>query len=226
MKKRTTTITWGGLSYEADVERHWECLLADPVKDQLATVADGMHWLTVLPWLSGSKDQRNKFWSIYDDAEAGRMRLVATYGLAATNYAPDRDFLNLAAMAHDNRQEAISPATGTEKKQKASWSEMALLGLQFAEMIAKRDHNRLLRLSQIVKAGGTPIKQDKDKLRGGPKSPAGKMFRQFVLLHIKSRELPTKKELREACGMDVKTANKVMKSLGLLGLPQASPTKI
>ena len=49
------------------------------------------------------------------------------------------------------------------------------------------------------------------------------MLREFVTLYIETRSLPTKKALRQACGLgdleNEKTAAKMMKTLGLWGLP-------
>lgn len=209
----------GGLVLPIVPSQHWEKLFQESDKERQESVIDEMHWLVVLHDMDLPQDAKDRFWQAFSEPAAITERKKALHGLTFVNYEKERDFLNNANWEHESREQDL--AAGNTDSLKMGWNDLASIGMQFAAMVHARDYKAFERMAKILKEGKTPVS---DTPKGGEHSDAGHMIRQFIRLHLESRSLPTKKELRGACGMakDMKRASDLMKTLGLSGLPQAS----
>jgi len=209
----------GGLVIKIDPAAHWQRLIEETPEDQNDSIVSGHHWMIVLFDINLPQDQKNRFWEDYQQPEAEKNRKKALKGLAWVNYEAERDLLNHTLWEHEQREKAI--AEKNEEACKLAWDGMALTGIKFADLVHALDYKAFERMAKILKEGKTPVS---DAPKGGEHSDAGQMLRHFIRLHLETRGLPTKKELREACGLtdDPKRASSLMKELGLSGLPQAS----
>ncbi len=214
--KRTKTLYCGApgedkLAVVVDVEAHWEDLISRPPESRLGVVAGPMHWMIHLDGINLPDAIKDRFWSHYTAPGKDSARDVAIYGLTAANSASERRILDGAETFKSLLEEGHYA-----KRPEQMNDDMLLFALGFADIVRKRDTAALRRMVKIIDG-------NEDNQRGGYGSELGEMFREFVNLHVETRSLPTKKALRHACGLgdreSEKIAAKMMKTLGLWGLP-------
>lgn len=215
-------VCTSGIKYLVDPEKAWREFIAQPFSEQLETACFPHHWIVQLHRIDLPLEARERFWKSYREPAAEKARNIAINGLCRVNYEKERDLLNAAIWGIEGMEQDRSsePWASTLGEQVNSFGH---IGMQFAELVAAGDHKAIARMAAIVKAGATPAT---DKPRGGEDGRAGELFREFCQFHRNTRSLPTKKQLRELCGMsdeiaDVKSFGKLLKQLGLDGLPQA-----
>lgn len=166
-----------------------------------------------LHFIDISQSIKDRFFGYFSSASAIDSRKCAIDGLVQKNYE-QADFLL------DTTQSFIRDrATGQYADDKDhGFAMMAAIAASFADIIEKRDTATLRRVINVIENRGVP-----DGSRGGIGSEDRYMLEKFAELHAANRSLPTKKALRDACGLkareDEKLAAKRMKKLGLWGLP-------
>jgi hypothetical protein len=205
----------------ASVDRKWAELKKSPSEERLDCILDPTHWLTALPAIDLPEEIKDRFFANFTEPEAIRNRRVAHRGLTAANYSKEAELVD-AVLSYGDQKKGIFEG----KRDAIHDPELLMINAHsicedFCELIEEGNIPALRRIINIVENGmRVPISQ-----RGGHSSVAGQMLLQFSSLHIYSRSLPTKKQLREACGLgdraDEKVATKMMKDLGLFGLPTA-----
>ena len=210
---RIAAIDLGGLTLDIDVDTDWKRLLADTPQDQVAEISTGFHFLIHLGAMRLPYSIKTRFLSCYSAPAAVKARDVAIDGLVSVNHEAELHIIREAAEFQHNRL-----AGKYRDKPDQAHSDMTLFAIGFAEIVQRRDAAALRRLISIIEAGKMP-----DGERGGIGSADGEMLEKFCKLHLASRSLPTKKQLRNECGLgsleDEKMATKRMRKLGLWGLP-------
>lgn len=156
-----------------------------------------------------------RFLESFTDLEAEKKRHVAFYGLVENRYGNELDMICHARRFH----ESFTAGTCDERDVARAMSGFAIA---FAELVAKRDVPAFSRMLKIIEGKN----QLPESQRGGKGTESRYMLEKFCDLWMATGELPTKKALRVACGLndtaDKKPADKRMQELGLAGLPTAS----
>lgn len=158
----------------------------------------------------------NQFIAKFDTEDALRNRQQAMLGLAAVNIQPELEIRRLSYSYARSRQKK-NLSTGEEHLlmkdaiKLADWLAGALAGNgKELENLAAR--NDLARVKGSVEG------------RGGKLSPQGQVWAAFCKIYHKSKTLPTKKAIREACNFkldhDKKHFSEFLVNLGLSGLPK------
>jgi hypothetical protein len=196
-----------------DPDKKWEHLKTLSVENRRESILTDFHFLIQLHAMKISEKIKTRFIKDFTKSAAIKHRSVAMRGLIQANY--DRVFdLLINAVDLDKGREC---GAFTDDKE-SGFSAMAVVSIGFSEIIAKRDTASLRRMITIIENKGIP-----DGTRGGVGSEEGYMLEKFCDLHFATRSLPTKKALREACKIQGnnpdKLAEKMMKKLGLWGLP-------
>lgn len=213
-KKRYTTIEgFTRKPLRIDVDKWWQTLLAMPPAERVGAALSP--WRITINMVGVELPDRikNRFLDHFLDPEAEDARAVALGGLVAANHDREMGIIE-SARQFDRRRLAGEYAGRLED----AAGDMILFAPCFAEIVANRDVSSLRRMINILEAGGLPAGE-----RGGIGSADGYMLEKFAELHVASRSLPTKKALRDACGLgkneDEKISSKRMNKLGLRGLP-------
>jgi hypothetical protein len=218
---RETKVTIHGCEATFDADDDWRALGTLSESDILDTLAGTLHWQIQLPWMTESESIRQKFWKAYSTPKAEEARNVAIFGTVWNNH--DDELLLLQRATSFRR--SIAAGAYAEKPSKSLLESAGAIGLRFAELAAAGDPAPFLRMAKILKEGGMPAAA---KPRGGIRSEDGRMFAAFCRLYVKARKLPSKRDLRRACGLadrvNEKLATKRMTKLGLSGLPTLPET--
>ncbi len=216
MKKKTSSIVeckLMGIDCKIDGEKHWRDFTAQSSEERLTQCSDSIHFLIQLHFMDISEKIRNRFLKYFSTPAAQASRKGAIDGLVAKNYAQADHLLSLAQSFIRDRDSG-EYSTDTD----SGMAAMAAIALGFADIINNRDVSSLQRMIKIIENKGVP-----DGVRGGVGAEERYMLEKFTELHLTSRSLPTKKALRDACGLgareDEKLATKRMKKFGLWGLP-------
>ena len=197
---RMTTFSYGTASIPIDVDQHWNEFLNSDTDTQLETVSnDDTFWLIQLPWMDSPDEAKTVFWNAFATQTADRCREVAVRG---AEYANKRQLLHLLQMAH-----RVSQMTGKRRMELA-----AVLGCQFADIVAEQDPKIFRRMTELVENNGIP--------EVGGDTRNSKILRSFTDFVKTNRSLPTKSAIRKAVGGDEKKFSAALKELGLSGLPQ------
>ena len=215
---RTTTIT-GILSvpWEVDADDHWETFLAKSSRERCVTMANQLHFVIQLPHIDLTEKIKRKFWDHFATEKADRVRNAALYGTKEANHEGEFLSVRLALNFHNTRIEG-----GYRDRLEDFKNDSVGLALTFSEMIASRNVPALRRIITIIEEKGMPDGK-RSGCGSGCGSELGYMLEKFAELHATTRSLPTKAQLRKACGLnrteDKKPADKMMNKLGLKGLP-------
>jgi hypothetical protein len=211
--KKISAIQWCGTKLDIDADKDWKRLLEESPEEQVAAIAWDLHFLIHLGWMDLPHAIKTRFFSEYTKPAAIKTRGVAIDGLIASNYDNEMDLVTSAAQFHRDRH-----AGRYKDRLEDAHCDAVLIAARMGEIVAGRDVAALRRMIAILESRGLPQGD-----RGGISSEDGYMFRKFCELHIQTRSLPTKKQLREACGLGdrswEKLASKRMRKLGLWGLP-------
>lgn len=207
-------ISYAGLpSIKIDPDKHWQDLKSMPIQDQRESVTTVLHFLFQIHEINLPQKIKERFLQYYCDQSAIMARDVAFKGLTEKNRAEVLLLVSITQSFIDSRNNSEF-ADNLEDGLHA----LAPIGFKFAEIIEKRDVAALRRIINIIESKGAS-----EGSRGGIGSEDGCMLEKFCDLHLATRSLPTKKALRDACGLgareDEKLATKRMKKLGLWGLP-------
>ena len=201
----------------------WKALAKMAESDVNSSVIDCWHWIIVLPVMDISPAAKSKFARAFETPDAAKERQKALHGLKANNFMAESDLIDWAKAWYNSLLETV--ANGDAAGEEITRSFLGEIGERFAALARSGDYKSFERMAAIIKNGGTPVSD-----RGGEHSEPGIMIRHFIRLHIASRGLPSKKELRVACGLtdsieDKNAARRTMIKLGLSGLPEASARK-
>ncbi|MCX6880759.1 MAG: hypothetical protein NTW21_44185 [Verrucomicrobia bacterium] len=207
------TVHIEGMTLKVDVDEAWKRLLSDAPQKQVASISTGFHFLIHLGCMALPYAIKTRFLSHYSAPKAIKARDIAIDGLVAVNHERELHILEQAGAFHHNL------TTGKYRDDDDRMNmDMLLFAVGFAEVVYKRDAAALRRMINIIEAGRMPPGE-----RGGVGSADGYMLEKFCELHLATRSLPTKKRLRNECGLggleNEKIAAKRMKKLGLWGLP-------
>jgi hypothetical protein len=200
-----------------DPVEQWSLLLEETPEDQLISIVPVSHFLTHLPLMNVPSNMANRFIKEYGRPEKEHARSVAAFGLVETSHGEQWMLWDRAR--HFADAAGITCAWGDHKPSEKFINTLArIVALGFSEIVANKDVPALRRMISIIES------QDMPKgIRGGPCSEEYDMLLNFSKLHLRDKSLPTKKQLREACGLNdlasKKLAEKRMKKLGLWGLP-------
>lgn len=217
MKKQITTITKGSLpALNLDAGESWKEWVSLTPSERCEEMGT-WHFTIHLPHMDLPPRIKKRFWNHFSCAKAEIARAVAAMGTKAANHCSE---MSLALDAIGFHQDIKSGRIKNELKN--GKNPGLAIAAKFSEMafsVAKSgDAAPLRRLITILESNMLPIGD-----RGGISSEDGFMLQQFTELHTATRSLPTKAELRKACGLnkldDKKLADKRMKKLGLAGLP-------
>jgi hypothetical protein len=211
--KRIATVQYLGITFDVDVDAHWKRFLGDTPPNQLGSISTDLHFLIQLGCMDLSYPIKTRFLKFYSDPSKIKHRGISINGLVSTNYEAELNILREAALFQHKR------TTGKYRDNlDVAHMDMTSFAVEFAEIVQRRDVPALRRMINIIEAGGVPSGE-----RGGVGSADRYMLEMFCKLHLATRSLPTKKQLRNACGLgkleDEKLAAKRMKKLGLWGLP-------
>jgi hypothetical protein len=213
MKKNIVKIDYLGITFKVDANESWNRIQSLSIEEQRGSVLTDLHFLIHLHDIDLPLEIRKRFFKNFTNQAARKARDVAIDGLIYTNY--EREFLLLHSARDFFRERAAGKFKGDHM---AALGEMTTFAIPFAEIIESRDTGALRRMIAIIESKRIP-----DGSRGGVGSEEGYMLEKFCELHLATRSLPTKKALREACGLgdlsDEKLASKRIKKLGLWGLP-------
>jgi hypothetical protein len=226
-KKKLTACKMFGVKFDIDTDVLWENLISEPFESQLATIADIHHFAYHIDHLKLSKKEADRFIEAYRKPQAMKARQVAIQGLASANHSDALDILRSAsacvkrgARIAEKINPMEEPLDLTQELQ-----EVSLLGLgaRLVEIVGMGDFKKLEQMARLLRDGKIPAT---DKPRGGEDAQIGQMFRDFCQLHINLKGLPTKKQLRVACGIGpdhegMEQARRMMNKLGLSELPHA-----
>jgi len=227
--KKLTKVEMFGKKFNVNVDDLWNDLLSKSFESQLETIADIHHFAYHVDWLGISKLDADKFFEAYRRPGAIKARKVAIQGTTRANHGDAIDILHRASECAERGAKIAAKADSPEESlaytSEAQETDLLCLGARLAEIAGLGDYKTLEQMARILKRCETP--PDK-KARGGEYAEIGQMFRKFCQLHIELRGLPTKKKLREACGIgsdsdEMERARKMMVKLGLDELPQAAP---
>jgi len=211
--KRIATVDFCGIPIDIDIDAHWKEFLADTPQNRVSAISTGYHFVIQLGCMDLPRAIKTRFLAHYTTRAADKARSVAIDGLVSVNHEAELHIIREAAQFQQNRAEGKY----LDKPDQAHM-DMTLFAIGFAEIVQRRDAAALRRMISIIEAGKMP-----DGERGGIGSADGDMLEKFCELHLESRSLPTKKQLRQACGFGdeswEKLASKRMRKLGLWGLP-------
>jgi hypothetical protein len=207
-----------GPEFAVEADQRWQDLLSAAPEEQVQRIAEQRHWVDQLHWSGLSREEQEQFWHPFAAEDACENRLAALMGLAVANNSKALALLNAALEESGRRADAIKEGRFGDDER----TMLAVLGLQFAELVDSGDHDTLGKMAAILKAGALVIPP---KNRGGEHSDPGRMLRAFCKLHLETRSLPTKKQLRTECGIgdsdeELAKAKRLRKHLGLSGLPE------
>lgn len=216
-KHEVTNWGLGKLQIPVDAKMQWNEFLNDSFDDQVEAVASSFFWQIQLPWINLPLEKRSCFWKEFSRDGCEHARDIATMGILYTNNIESLLFLKRAKELRDKS----AAAKGDKKKLKMFLLESAIIGQEFSEIVCKMDHRLFRKFADIIKAGGIGI-----GTKGGEDSFNGQVLRDFCQLVSASRNLPTKKQLRESLGLtsekpDSEKFRIALKELGLNGLPTA-----
>lgn len=215
MKSETRLMKYfiGSLEIDVDPDMAWQDVLDEGSREQVASVADSYHFAIQLQVIELPLAMKKQFWQHYAKPDAEDARTRAYLGLAHRNHLEEFKLVQ-DAISYQRRTGEGFYREDQKRFLEGGWQ----IGYKFSELIAVGDAPALRRIANIIEAGGIP-----EGRRGGIASEDGYMLENFVKLHLASRCLPTKKQLRAACGLnaieDKKLADKRMRKLGLWGLP-------
>jgi hypothetical protein len=203
------------------IDRIWTELKKIPNQERLDSMVDPKYWLVALPAMDLPEEIKTRFFESFTKPEAIRNRKVAHLGLTTANHETEAQLVDYVMRNEDIKQEVFSGRRNALYDPENVLMNYESIGEKFSELIVQGNIPALRRIIAIIENGQVAPNSQ----RGGLGSVAGQMLLQFSSLHIYSRSLPTKKQLREACGLgdraDEKVATKMMKDLGLFGLPTA-----
>jgi hypothetical protein len=207
-----------GPEFAVDADQEWQYLLSVAPEVQFRRIAEQWHWVDQLHWSGLPWEEQERFWHPFAAEDACKNRLVALIGIAAASHSKALALLNSALEESGRRADAIKEGRYGDHER----TMLAVLGIQFAELVDSGDHDTLGKMAAILKAGALVIPKNH---RGGEYSDAGIMLRAFCKLHLATRSLPTKKQLRTECGIgdsdeELAKAKRLRKHLGLSGLPE------
>ena len=210
-----------GHKLHVSIDRKWTELKKSPSEERLDCILDPTHWLTALPAIDLPEEIKDRFFANFIDPEAMRNRQIAHRGLTAANYSKEAQLVDAVLSYGDQKKRIFEGKRDAIHDPELLMINARFICEDFCDLIEEGNIPALRRIINIVENGiRVPSSQ-----RGGLGSVAGQMLLQFSSLHIYSRSMPTKKQLREACGLgdrvDEKVAAKMMKELGLSGLPTA-----
>ncbi len=211
-KSEIAKIKYHGITLEVDPDQNWLDLKSLPIEDQRNQVLTDLHFLIHLGTIDLPYSIKTRFFDYFTKPECNHSREVAKWGIVESNYSNEAHLVESALkFSHDRK-------SGKIQSQDAFFRSTASLALEITEIIEKRDVAALRRIISIIENKGIP-----EGSRGGVGSEDGYMLEKFCDLHLATRSLPTKKALRDACGLgareDEKMASKRMDKLGLKGLP-------
>lgn len=214
-----------------DIDFYWRTLLEEQADDRAEAIClDGVHWFGLLRHIDLPQQTKDSFWSAFRKAEAVENRREALIGLKQARRNAEVSILNdtkkaISALDASSRMQIYHMMNdnkeGILREINFSTLIMSNIGHKFAKLVRSGDYKAFDKISEILKNG---IEIDSATSKGGEFTTDGIVLRKFVDLHVESRSLPTKKELREKSGLgrDMKAAGKSMKKLGLSGLPTKS----
>jgi hypothetical protein len=201
---------------EFNVADHWKAVDDMPNDTRLHYVSSPFHFMIVLKHMELPELVKERFLYHYTASAAEKARDVALLGIVGSNYSKEISIINAAVEFH----QALLDGTYADHPDRLE-NDMLPFALSFAKIAHSFDVQAIERMLRIVKVRGLP-----PGVRGGEDSKSREMFERFEELHVYTRSLPTKMELRKACGLadlaDAKVASVRMKKLGLAGLPTKS----
>ena len=210
---KIAAIDFFGFALDVDVDADWKELLADTPQNQVSAISTSYHFLIQLGCMRLPYAFKTRFLAHYSAPAAVKARDVAIDGLVSVNHEAELHIIREAAEFQHNRTEGKY-----RDKPEQAHLDMTSFAVGFAEIVQKKDVPALRRMINVIEARGIP-----DGERGGIGSADGYMLEKFCELHLATRSLPTKIQLRNACGLgsleDENQATKRMKKLGLWGLP-------
>jgi hypothetical protein len=213
-KKNLVKINYAALpTFKVDADQNWAELKSLPIHDRREQAISILHFLIQIHEIDLPEKIKNRFLKFYCAPDAIKARDVAFSGLTFANHEKESVMIDCA-------QDFLARRDHGKFKddQNEGLFALAPIALQFAEIIEKRDVPALRRIIAIIESKGAP-----DGSRGGIGSEDGYMLEKFADLYLATRSLPTKKALRDACGLgkraDEKMASKRIDKLGLKGLP-------
>ena len=210
-----TRVNFAGLAMEFTPEKvtaRWQDFSSSPLAEQVQRVCGDAHWMIHGLSLNVPSEIFLRFWKAFDTPKCEKARAVAVIGLKNANHQEAIHIVEEAKEFDERRRLAQS-----EYAQCCAWT--------FASRLSEAIVNgNVLLMKQILAVmEAEKQKASNPNRRGGSCSEDGYMFQQFTKLHAESRSLPSKAQLRRACGLnnleDKKTADDRMKKLGLWGLP-------
>lgn len=213
-KKNVVEVSFDGLpTIKTNADKEWEKLQSLPIQERREKSISILHFVIQIHVIDLPEKIKARFLKHYCEPKAIHARDVAFSGLKQTNARRSCemiDCVNDFLRSRDQNDFADDSEDGLYA--------LAPIALQFAEIVEKRDVTALRHIIALIESKGTI-----EGARGGIGSEDGYMLEKFCDLHLATRSLPTKKALRDACGLgeriDEKTAAKRMKKLGLWGLP-------
>jgi hypothetical protein len=225
-KPKLVEVEIFGVKCFVNVDEMWNRLLEQPFDKQLQTIAHIDHFAHHVDHLGLSKEHADRFIEVYRNPIAVRARQVAVHGLVNANYSNAISILQNAADCVERGaiiRGEMQTSHSMEWIHQSQKTALFCLGARLAEIVAMGEYKQLEQMAKILKGDKKDLDHNK---RGGEHAERGNMFREFCRLHVASRALPTKKQLRAACGygednQSVKVASDNMKDLGLGALPEA-----
>lgn len=224
-KKKLVKVEMFGVKFSRDVDELWRLLTARSFEDQMEIISDIHHFAHHIDWMGISKPAADKFIEVYCTPAAVKARRVAIGGTARANH---NTAISIIQSASDcaARSAKVSSAKKSDFIIEVQTCELIGLGAQLAEIVKSGDYKKLEQMAAVLK-NGPPLLSIKS--RGGEDAEIGIVFREFCRLHIEMRGLPTKKQLRDACGFghdseEVERMRKILKDLGLSEIPKANRT--
>ena len=169
----------------------------------------------VFDMLDAPREVISRFRKSYNSPEAREKRFAAIVGIQKHADTELSNLMNDAVAYHRRMREA-------DRDIDMAGVDAMAIAERLAALVAAGDHRPFQRMAAIVKSGGA-----REGEKGGKHSVDGMVFDAFCRFVFESQKLPTKKELRERCGltagkMEGKLFREACNRLGLAGLPAAA----